>query len=196
MAVDKVYVSANQLLDDSFRLARMIYEDGFHPDFLVGLWRGGTPPGIAIHEFFRMKELDPYHTAIKTQSYTGIEEQSDIIEIKGLGHVIDRCNAEEKMLIVDDVFDTGRTVDTLIKEIKKLARRNTPEIRVAVIFYKPTKSLVEVKPDYHLRTTENWIVFPHELEGLTKDEIMEKNKYVYEVLFGESEPSINGLSPE
>lgn len=184
MAVNKVYVSANQLLDDSFRLARKIYEDGFHPDFLLGLWRGGTPPGIAIHEFFRMKNLDPYHTSIKTQSYTGIEEQSENIEIKGLGHVIDRCDADENMLIVDDVFDTGRTVDALIKEIKKLARRNTPNIRVAVIYYKPTKTLVDVKPDYHLRTTEDWIVFPHELEGLSKKEIMEKNKYVYEVLFG------------
>ena len=66
-APDKLFVSARQLNLDSVRLGRRVWADGFRPDFLIGIWRGGTPPGIIIHEFLRMKGVEPYHTTIKTQ---------------------------------------------------------------------------------------------------------------------------------
>ena len=54
IGVDKVYITAQALLEDSFRLAHLIYEDGFHPQFIIGIWRGGTPVGIAVQEYFEL----------------------------------------------------------------------------------------------------------------------------------------------
>lgn len=76
------------------------------------------------------------------------------------------------MLIVDDVFDTGRSIAAVIDYLSAKARRNTPaDIRVAVPFYKPLRNLTEREPDYYIHETDEWLKFPHSLEGLTNDEI-------------------------
>ncbi len=178
---EKIYLDANTLLLDSFRLARKIWESGFVPDYLVALWRGGTPVGIAIHEFLRYKGVDPYHTAIKTQSYTGIMKRGPV-EVKGLEHVIEIINSEDKMLLVDDVFDTGCTIREVLKHINEKARKNTPEIRVATIYYKPKRNKTSIIPDYYLHECDDWLVFPHELTCLTKDELKCKGLELYEIL--------------
>ncbi|MGL4900119.1 MAG: phosphoribosyltransferase, partial [Shewanella sp.] len=49
---EKYFVTAQQLLEDSFLLASKVYESGFRPQFIVGIWRGGAPIGIAVQEFF------------------------------------------------------------------------------------------------------------------------------------------------
>jgi len=183
--IKKVFISANELLEKSFELARKIWDDGYYPNFLVGIWRGGTPPGIVIHEFFVYKGMKLYHTSIKTQSYTGIMSCGPV-EIKGIEHVIDIINSEDRMLIVDDVFDTGQTMAEVVKAIKKKARKNTPEIRIGTVFYKPTRNQTDVVPDYYVEVNDNWLVFPHELEGLTKEEINEKNPRIYGHLFDRS----------
>jgi len=177
----KVYIDANSLLLDSFRLARKIWEDGYIPDYIVAIWRGGTPVGIVIHEFFRFKGYDPYHTAIKTQSYSGMR-LSGKVEVKGIEHVIDIVNADDRMLIVDDVFDTGLTIREILKTIKKKARKNTPEIRIATVYYKPKKNRTKIIPDYYLKINNNWLVFPHELDGLTKEELKKKGNKLREAV--------------
>ena len=45
---DKTFLTPQSLLDDSFRLGLKIMADGFHPDYIIGIWRGGTPVGIAV----------------------------------------------------------------------------------------------------------------------------------------------------
>ena len=177
------YVDANSLLIDSFKLARNIWESGYRPNFLVGVWRGGTPPGVAIHEFFRYNGHDPYHTAIKTQSYSGIH-QSGNVEIKGLEHVIDVLNSEDKLLLVDDVFDTGITMREVLKEIKTRARKNTPEIKIATVYYKPKKNQTDMVPDYYLIENNDWIVFPHELQSLSKEQIRKKGPELSKIILG------------
>ena len=68
MAPEKVYISGNEIFVDSYRLARKIYDQGWKPDFVVGIWRGGTPIGIAVEEFMRVQECPiKFHTAIKVQ---------------------------------------------------------------------------------------------------------------------------------
>ena len=181
---DKLYVDARTLLLESVRLARQIWEDGYRPDYLVGLWRGGTPPAIAIHEFLRLKGLDPYHTAIKAQSYRGLRRGGAGVEIEGLAHVLNAVAAEDRMLIVDDVFDTGHTMAAVVQEIRKLAGHNAPEIRIGTVYYKPDKNETDLVPDYYSVADNRWIVFPHELEGLTDEELRHKGPEIYAVLFG------------
>ena len=182
-AEEKVFIDANTLLLNSFRLARKIWDSGYRPNYLVGLWRGGTPVGAAIQEFFRVRGHDPYHTAIKTQSYVGLK-QGGQVEVKGLEHVIDIVNAEEKMLIVDDVFDTGHTLARVLEVIREKARKNTPELRTATIYYKPEKNQTTVIPDYYLIEDNRWLVFPHELDGLTPEELRRKGRDVYDLVAG------------
>jgi len=170
--VDKVYISAQQLLEDSFRLAHQVYEDGFHPNFIIGIWRGGAPVGIAVQEYFEFKQMQTDHISVRTSSYYGINKQSKKIRVHGLHYLIEKANANDGLLIVDDVFDSGRSVAALIKQIRKQSRLNAPEdIRVACPWYKPANNVVDFEPDYFIRESDKWLVFPHELAGLEISEI-------------------------
>jgi len=171
---EKTFIKAQDLLDDSFRLARKIYENGFRPNYIVGVWRGGTPVGIAVQEALDHLGVKTDHISIRTSSYDGIEEQRDEVRVHGLNYVVDNVNAEDALLIIDDVFDTGRSIQAVIDKLKKESRRNTPEIiRIATVYYKPSKRRVVSVPDYFIHETEDWLVFPHELHGLTEQEILD-----------------------
>ena len=170
--VDKTFVTPQSLLDDSFRLGLKVLEDGFHPDYIIGIWRGGTPIGIAVQELLNYHGYPSDHIAIRTSSYVGIEQQNDEIRVHGLHYIIENVNAEDTVLIVDDVFDSGRSVAAVLERISALSRRNAPEIiRVAMVYYKPNKRKVDFVPDYYIHETDDWLVFPHELEGLTHIEV-------------------------
>jgi hypoxanthine phosphoribosyltransferase len=181
--VDKIYISAQELLEDSFRLAHKIFDDGFHPQFIIGIWRGGTPVGIAVQEYFEYRKLATDHISVRTSSYYGINQQSKEIRVHGLHYLIENANADDKLLIVDDVFDSGRSVDALINAIRKQSRLNAPtEMRVACPWYKPSKNSVDFEPDYYLHESEDWLVFPHELDGLELSEIGEGKKDLANIL--------------
>ena len=170
--MDKIFISANELLDNSYRLALKVLEDGFKPDYIIGIWRGGAPVGIAVQELLAYKGIETDHISIRTSSYTAIEEQSDDVRVHGLHYIIENVNAGDSLLIVDDTFDTGRSVGAVIDAIKDLSRANAPgTIRVATVYYKPTKRKVDFEPDYYVQITDKWLVFPHELQGLSKAEI-------------------------
>ncbi len=185
--MDKKFITAQELLEDSFRVAAQVYKDGFRPEFIIGIWRGGAPIGIAVQEYFDYKEVQTDHIAVRTSSYYGINQQAKEIKVHGLHYLIENANAEDKLLIVDDVFDSGRSVEALIEQISKQMRLNTPkDIRVACPWYKPQNAKVDIKPDYFVHQSDEWLVFPHELSGLTPDEIIEGKsdlKNVHDLLF-------------
>lgn len=179
---DKVFITSQELLQDSFRLAHQVLEDGFRPDFIIGIWRGGAPIGIAVQEYFDYKGIETDHIAVRTSSYYGIGQQSKEIKVHGLHYLIENANADDSLLIVDDVFDSGRSVDALIKQIKTLSRLNTPkDIRVACPWYKPKNNQVDIVPDYYVKQSEEWLVFPHELSGLTPEELIEGKQELAEI---------------
>jgi hypoxanthine phosphoribosyltransferase len=181
--VNKTFITAQQLLEDSFRLAHQVYKDGFKPNFIVGIWRGGAPVGIAVQEYFEFKGIATDHISVRTSSYYGINKQSKKIRVHGLHYLIENANADNSLLIVDDVFDSGRSVAALIKQIKKQSRLNAPiDIRVACPWYKPGKNQVNFEPDYYLHESEEWLVFPHELSGLEPGEITAGKKDLSEIL--------------
>jgi hypoxanthine phosphoribosyltransferase len=77
------------------------------------------------------------------------------------------------LLIVDDVYDTGMSISKVISDLEFACKKNTPEIRVATPYFKPTKNKTDRTPDYFIHETDQWLVFPHELQGLSMDEIKE-----------------------
>lgn len=180
---EKRYLDANELLQLSFALANQIIESGFVPTHIVGVWRGGAPIGIAVQELLEARGFDCDHIAIRTSSYTGINQQARQVKVYALGYLIDTLEADDALLIVDDVFDTGKSVEALIRELKLRCRRNTPEtIRIATVFYKPSKNQTDLTPDYFIHETEQWLVFPHELSGLTDEEIAANKPAAAEIL--------------
>lgn len=170
---DKVYISAQQLLEDSFRLGLQILRSGFRPNFIVGIWRGGTPVGIAVQELLDYCGVPTDHIAIRTSSYSDIEKRNSRIRVHGLNYVVENANHEHALLIVDDVYDTGLSVRAILSHLERRARRNVPhDTRVATIYFKPGNNRTERIPDYFVHETDKWLVFPHELHGLTREEII------------------------
>ena len=179
----KVYLDANELLELSFGLANQIAESGFVPTHIVGIWRGGAPIGIAVQELLEFRGITCDHIAIRTSSYMGIGQQSRTVKVYALGYLIDTLNAGDALLIVDDVFDTGRSVEAFINELQKRCRRNMPAtIKIATVFYKPSKNQTSLTPDYHMRETEDWLIFPHEIDGLSEEEIRQHKPCADEIL--------------
>jgi len=179
----KTYLSAQQLLEDSFRLGAKIVASGFKPSIITAIWRGGTPIGIAVQELLAYHGIDTDHIAIRTSSYTGIDGRSSEISIHGMNYLIKNVRHEDRLLIVDDVFDTGHTISAVIRHLKEKSRLNTPqEIRVAVPYFKPTRNQTDQKPDYFLHETEAWLKYPHSLEGLTVEEIAKNRPELYDII--------------
>jgi hypoxanthine phosphoribosyltransferase len=181
--VDKQYISAQSLLEDSFTLGSRIYDSGFRPSFILALWRGAAPIGIAIQEFLAFRGVIADHIAIRASSYSGIDGRSREVAIYGMNYLIKNVTHDDRLLIVDDVFDTGKTIDALIRHLKEKARLNTPDdIRVAVPYYKPSRNMTECQPDYYQHETERWLKFPHSLEGLSEEEVKTNRPKLFEIL--------------
>jgi len=170
--MNKIYISAQSLLEDSFRIGKQIIESDFAPNFIVGVWRGGTPVGIAVQEMLAFFGQKSDHIAVRTSLYRGIDKRDDTVKVHGLDYLITHMNRDDSLLIVDDVFDTGRSIDAIINTLESKMRRNCPsQIRVATPWFKPTKNATQRIPDYFIHETVEWLVFPHELDGLGLVEI-------------------------
>jgi hypoxanthine phosphoribosyltransferase len=169
---DKVYITANDLLADAFRLGWQVIDSGFQPTHLVGIWRGGAPVGIAVQELLEFHGCRCDHIAIRTSSYTGIDQQAPEVRVFALGHLIDTLNPEDRLLVIDDVFDSGRSIDAFLRELRLRCRHNMPkDIRIATVYWKPARNTTTLTPDYFIHQSDDWLVFPHEINGLTTDEI-------------------------
>jgi hypoxanthine phosphoribosyltransferase len=170
---EKIYITAQELLSDSFELGIRIFKSGFRPSFIVGVWRGGTPVGIAVQEILDHLGVETDHIAIRTSSYYGIDKQKKKVRVHGLEYVTRQANWEDGLLIVDDVFDSGNSLKAIMLALKNKMRRNLPgDIRIATPWYKPNKNVTGIVPDYFIHETDQWLVFPHELDGLTRDEMI------------------------
>jgi hypoxanthine phosphoribosyltransferase len=181
--MEKNFISADSLLRDSMELARLIVRSGLRPTFLVAMWRGGAPIGITVQEVLEYHGIHADHIPIRTSSYTGIDQQSKTVRVHATDYLVSRVSAEDELLIVDDVFDSGRSLEAVMSELKRRCRRNLPaKVRIATVYYKPTRNRSALVPDYYVRATDSWLVFPHEIQGLTREEIL-ANKPVGEDFF-------------
>ena len=169
--MDKYYIGATELLEDSFKLVWEVYESGYRPNYIVGVWRGGAPIGIAVQELFDVLGVESDHIAIRTSYYSSIGQRNDKVQVYGLSYLIKKLESEDSLLIVDDVFDTGNSINQIITDIQTACKKNTPEIRIATPYFKPAQNKTNRNPDYFLHETDKWLVFPHELEGLSGEEI-------------------------
>ena len=72
--IEKIYLTAESLFEDSCKLAASVLASGFRPKYLIALWRGGTPIGICTQEMLAYYGIHTDHIAVRTSLYTGIEK--------------------------------------------------------------------------------------------------------------------------
>jgi len=181
--VKKIFIDAQDLLYDSFLLAKKVFDSNFQADFIIGVWRGGAPVGIAIQEYFEYAGIKTDHVAIKTSSYTGIDQQSKKIQVDSLEYILNNINKHSRVLIVDDVFDSGRSIEAILERLKQETKDNYPtEIKVACPWFKPARNQTKLSPDYFIHQTDNWLVFPHEIVGLSDAELKDGKGKLFNTL--------------
>ena len=124
-----------------------------------------------MQEFFSVLGVPSDHIAIRTSHYKGIDDRSTEVQVYGLNYIIKQVESDDSLLIVDDVHDTGISIEKIVSDLQSACKKNTPEIRVATPYFKPSKNKTSRTPDYYLHETDRWLVFPHELDGLSIEEI-------------------------
>ena len=181
------FIAADDLLRDSFQLAANIFEAGFKPDFVVGLWRGGSAVGIAVQEGLEYFGVSTDHIAIRT-SYTGARSYSqmiskgDNIRVHGLQYLLENLCSHHSLLIVDDVYSTGSSVNAVIRQLAHKTRRNMPQdIRIATVWYRPSEKTLRT-PEYFVHETSDWLVLPYEMSGFSIDELKTNRPEMRELL--------------
>ena len=170
------FITADELLRDSFQLAANIFEAGFRPDFLVGLWRGGSAVGIAVQEGLDYFGVKTDHIAIRTsyrgaRSYSQMISNGDNIRVHGLQYLLENLCSHHSMLIVDDVYSTGSSVNAVLRQLQQKTRRNLPhDIRIATVWYRPSEKTLRT-PEYFVHETDDWLVLPYEMSGFSIQEL-------------------------
>ena len=181
----KSFLQFDVVRDNALKLAYRIYTDNFIPDVIYVSLRGGVYLGNVISEYFKFVRKDQhpvYYAAVVARSYSGVG-QSGYVRVDGWTYSPDYLRVGDKVLLIDDIFDTGKTINHLAQIIlDKGIPRN--DLKIAVHDYKyyvDKEPQLPFQPDYWCRKHEmsihdedTWIHYmSHELEGLTKAEIEE-----------------------
>ncbi|MFG1498122.1 phosphoribosyltransferase family protein [Saccharospirillum sp. HFRX-1] len=185
----KRYLDEAELIRDAFRLGVQIFESGFRPNFIVGLWRGGSTVGIYVQECLQTLGVKTDHTSLRT-SYQGMTRYADMvaapqhrIRVHGTQYLLENLNADDRLLIVDDAFGTGHSLAAVLERLNRHLKRNMPsDTRLATLYERPSANQTGVRPDYSLHQSEDWLVFPYEMNGLSREEIDRQKPYLTEIL--------------
>jgi len=181
--MEKEFLSYQVIRNNSIKLAHAIHSEGFIPDVIYVSLRGGAYMGNVISEYFkviRKNDRPVFYAAVVARSYTGIRSQ-EAIRIDGWTYSPKYLRSGDKVLIIDDIFDSGRTINHLVKVVMDKGVPRS-DIKVAVHDYKIRTFIdehPEIIPDYYCRKhvidapdADNWVHYlSHELLGLTEGEI-------------------------
>ena len=117
--------------NNGIKLAYRIYRDGFIPDVIYVSLRGGAYIGNVVSEYFKLvrKNRHPiYYAAVVARSYININKQSDVM-VDGWTYNPEYLRQGDKVLLVDDIFDTGRTINHLVDiHMKKGIPRDNKQV--------------------------------------------------------------------
>ncbi len=175
--------------DNTIFLANQMIDSGYFPDIIYVLLRGGAYMGNIISEFYSLKA--PNHkfryAGIVTRSYIGLNQVSKV-HIDGFTLNPEGLPKETQILIVDDIFDSGRSIEAVVQNFQEVGIP-LDNIKVAVHDYKIRKYCTHQhkihQPTFYCRKhiiesedKEIWIHYlTHELLALTQEE---KQKWYYE----------------
>ncbi|MFP4365089.1 MAG: phosphoribosyltransferase [Spirochaetia bacterium] len=181
--MSKEFIPYNLVRNNSLKMAHRIHKDGFVPDVIYVSLRGGAYVGNILSEYFKVVRIEGrpvFYAAVVARSYTDIRKQEKVM-VDGWTYNPEHLRNGDKVLFVDDIFDTGRTLNHLVEIVLEqgIPRK---DIKVAVHDYKYCtfkEDHLPIQPDYYCRKMvvnkpqdDVWIHYmSHELTGLTKDEL-------------------------
>jgi hypoxanthine phosphoribosyltransferase len=170
---DKYFISPDELRLGAVQLARQVYDNRFVPNRIIGLWRGGAPIGLYVHEALKVLGIRADYVPVITRGYKdGIDQKLARVAVLGTDALAGMTRKTDEVLVVDDVWDTGRSIDAFLSMFQVVTGENHPEkVRIGTVYFKPARNTTNKRPDYHVHTTEKWLVFPHEFGDCTSDEI-------------------------
>jgi hypoxanthine phosphoribosyltransferase len=152
----------NQIYEMLLSQAEKIRKSGFKPDITIAISRGGWLPARVLSDLLETPSL----ADVSVEYYLGVAEaKNEPVLTQGVLVAL----KDKKVLIADDVADTGKTLK-LVKE--HIMQQGAKEARTATVYYKPWSV---VKPDYYERETRLWIVFPWEIRETIR-RIVEKRR--------------------
>ncbi|MCS7120238.1 MAG: phosphoribosyltransferase [Nitrososphaerota archaeon] len=175
--------SWDQIYDMLLGLADKIKQDRYRPDIIVGISRGGWPPARIMSDLLGNPEL----ANVKVEFYEGVGKTR---EVPVITQPISVPVKESRVLLMDDVADTGRSLK-LVKE--RAVKCGAREVRTATIYYKPWSI---IKPDYYMMETRKWIVFPWERKETVKQLLRECREKCLPIDVLKQELLKGGMKPE
>jgi hypoxanthine phosphoribosyltransferase len=152
----------NHIYNMLIELADKVRTNHFKPDILVGISRGGWLPTRILSDLLE----NPCITSVGAEFYVGIYKTKSKPR---LTQPLSVSVLNKKILLVDDVVDTGKSA-LLIKS--HLVGKGAKETKLLTLYYKPWST---VKPDFYSKETSDWIVFPWEIKETLK-KLVEKCK--------------------
>ena len=173
MSSDKIFIDSNKLMLLSIQLAEKILQSNYKPDAIIGISRGGCFPAITIHEYLNYNNIKCEYFVISAKSYIDIEINHGVTLDISTNTILSLKN-KQNILIIDDVFDTGKTLMNILNKLSIEHHISLSKLKIATVFYKPDNNKTTIFPNYYIQTTNDWIVFPHELIGLTNQEVKMK----------------------
>jgi hypoxanthine phosphoribosyltransferase len=126
-------------------------QSGFKPDVIVSITRGGWVPARVLSDLLEIPNL----ATVRVEFYLGVAEtRNEPVLTQGLSTAVTRKRA----LIVDDVADTGKSLQLARKHV---LQQGATEVKIATVYRKPWNI---IKPDYYETETSCWVVFPWEIK--------------------------------
>lgn len=180
----KEFLPYETVRNDALKLAARIYHDGFIPDVIYSSLRGGAYMANVVSEYFKLAlrgRKPVLYAAVVARSYVDVSSH-DAVRIDGWTYSPEYLRQGDRVLLVDDIYDSGRTLNFLVQA---LLEKGVPrgDIKVAVHDYKnfTFRDALPVRPDYWCRrfdiaspADDRWIHYcSHELVGLSAEELEE-----------------------
>lgn len=144
----KEYLDMDQVVDMCKVISETVKREGYKPELIIGLGRGGWIPARFISDLLEVKNI----ASMGVTSYQGMSKQGLSIS-EQLGVDV----RGKRLLVVDDISDTGQTLEFVVEYLRKLGAKS---IKTATLHYKPIKDQIL---DYYAATTDSWVVYPWEL---------------------------------
>ncbi len=154
--------SWDQIYDFLLNIAKRIRRNGFEPDIILGVSRGGWPPARVMSDLLE----NPNVVNVAAEFYVGVAETRDKPVIT---QPVSVSVKDKKVLVVDDIADTGQSLKLVLSHLEE---EGASEVKTTTIYYKPWSALI---PDYYEKETTSWIIFPWERKETVK-KIVERYK--------------------
>lgn len=141
--------------DLCFELSKQVIESGRKYDRIIALAKGGWTWARAISDYTNV----PNVASIQYEFYADIGKTNRSPKLK---QPLPISVEDERLLILDDVADSGETLQAALEYLRK---SNAHSIETAVFFYKKRSSVL---PEFYVQTTDAWVIFPHEVREMVE----------------------------